>query len=464
MPVAWLRVLARRTDTVQGLVGALLAAGLVEEREGPEPGVVVADGASDELLATLAGGGRVLVAVTGEDLSPWWLLEAGAADVLRAPGADAREVLVRLERWAAVEALVDSAEVRSMAVGASPRWRDLLRDVVEIARFTHSPVLLTGETGTGKEVVARLVDRLDSRSGKPELQLVDCTTVVPTLLGSELFGHEKGAFTGASGARLGAFALADGGTLLLDEVGELPTDLQPALLRVVQEGTYKAVGGTRWHRARFRLVAATNRDLLAEAEAGRFRRDLYYRLAAATVRVPPLRERPEDIVPLFRHFLAAARPGEPAPGITPEVAAVVTDRDYPGNVRDLRQLAVRVAARHVGDGPVTPGDLPPDDRPAVGAVPTTRARGWADDLAVAVRGALVAGVGLRRLKETTAALATEVALAEGGGAAGAARLLGVSRRAVDYRTAGGRDGAAPEGGGPPAAPGQRGADSSPASS
>src|SRR5437763_9151048 len=135
---------------------------------------------------------------------------------------------------------------------------------MEAAFFTDAPVLSTGETGTGKELIARLVHSLDARSKKRDLVVVDCTTIVPTLSGSEFFGHERGAFTGAVSTREGAFALADGGTLFLDEVGELPLTLQPRLLRVLQEHTYKRVGGNLWQEAKFRLVCATNRNLETE--------------------------------------------------------------------------------------------------------------------------------------------------------------------------------------------------------
>ncbi len=470
--MAWLRVMASPSSSVRALGDLLVSQGL---REGDpasrtEPGVVVIDRQLPEVRDILAGSTdrRVLVALSpATSADPWQLLREGASDVTALASAqDVATIRARIERWSAVEALLESPDVTAMAVGESGRWKAFLREVVEIARFTASPVLLTGETGTGKEVVARLIDRLDSRPDKPDLQLVDCATVVPTLLGSELFGHEKGAFTGATSAKDGAFALAHKGTLFLDEVGELPLALQPALLRVVQEGTYKAVGSVRWRSARFRLLAATNRDLRGEADEGRFRRDLYYRLAAVTVRVPPLRERPEDVVPLFSAFLAGMVPGGVAPALTAEVSSMLAERDYPGNVRDLRQLATRVFSRHVGPGPITVGDIPLDDRPtssvrvagapeqaqpvsgsgvakdreagrpgtAVDAQPAAEA--WREVLERAVRAALGDGVGLREIKEAAANLATDVALATAGGASGAARILGVSRRAVDYRSGG----------------------------
>ena len=212
-----------------------------------------------------------------------------------------------LRRWADVDRLAGSPVVRDVLAGTarpggrwSGRWS-------RWPAFADVSVLVTGESGTGKELVARLIHTLDPRPGKRDLVLLDCTTVVPSLSGSEFFGHERGAFTGAVGARDGAFAMADGGTLFLDEVGELPLGLQAELLRVVQEGTYKRVGGNTWRRTRFRLICATNRDLAAEETRGAFRRDFYYRIAAWRCHLPSLRERSAGHPPAGRHFL------EPAP-------------------------------------------------------------------------------------------------------------------------------------------------------
>jgi transcriptional regulator with GAF, ATPase, and Fis domain len=182
---------------------------------------------------------------------------------------------------------------------------------------------------------------------------------VPDLAGSELFGHERGAFTGAAASRDGAFKLAENGTLFLDEVGELPLPLQAQLLRAVQEKTYKRVGGNTWRRAEFRLICATNRDLGAEVAQGRFRRDLYYRIAGLVAHAPPLRERASDILPLAEHFLREQR-GDGAPSaLSAPVRTLLVTRDYPGNVRDLRQLIHAIGLRHHGNGPVTVGAVPP---------------------------------------------------------------------------------------------------------
>jgi len=308
---------------------------------------------------------RVLVVDCGDASGQaWGLLEQGAEDVIAWQGEETvAVVLARLERWRAIDELLSSSTVSSLVHGRSPAMRRALAELVELAVFGSGPILLVGETGTGKELAARLVHAVAGH-GAP-LVVVDCTTIVPSLSGSELFGHEKGAFTGADRPRGGAFAAADGGTLFLDEVGELPLVLQAELLRVLQEGTYKRVGGDTWSRTRFRLVSATNRDLDAEQRSGRFRSDLYHRVASGVVRLPPLRERGEDLAELFRHFLAEAAGRDLA--VSGGVLAMLHERDFPGNLRELRQLAYAVAARHVGPGEVTPGDVPPGYRPAVRA-------------------------------------------------------------------------------------------------
>jgi transcriptional regulator with GAF, ATPase, and Fis domain len=412
------------------------------------PGIVVFREVSDELCAFVgeasAGGAERVLAVAADGLSAataWRLLRAGASDVLprSRPGGDpAAEVAARFGRWAAVDREVNSPRVTRNLVGASPVWRSVLRQVVEVAAFTDAPVLVTGETGTGKELVARLVHALDARESKRELVLLDCTTVVPELSGSEFFGHERGAYTGADRSRDGAFAMADGGTLFLDEVGELPLPLQAQLLRVVQEGTYKRVGGNAWHKTRFRLVCATHRDLLHDVSAGLFRADLYYRLATVVCRMPPLRDRPEDVLPLFRHFLAQARPGGEPPELDEPVREYLLRRAYPGNVRDLKQLAARIAYRHVGPGPVTLGDLPEDERPAEAVE-----GGWPDgDFETSIRRALTQGVGLKDIGRLASEMAIRVAVsAEEGNLQRAAQRLGVTDRALQMRKAQGRSAA-----------------------
>jgi transcriptional regulator with GAF, ATPase, and Fis domain len=284
--------------------------------------------------------------------------------------------------------------------------------------------------------VARLIHALDPRSDKGDFVVLDCTTVVPTLSGSEFFGHEKGAFTGAVAPREGAFALANHGTLFLDEVSELPLPLQAELLRVVQEGMYKRVGSNTWHRTDFRLVAASNRDLLEEQAAGRFRGDLYYRIAGWVFHLPPLRERPGDIPLLARHFMAEATREGPPSDLDPAVDELLIRREYPGNIRDLRQLMARIAARHVGPGPVSVGDIPPEDRPAVDghATPVDEAA-----FETAVRQALARGLTLREITQQAGDTAVRLASDEAmGNLQVAAARLGVTDRALQLRKANGR--------------------------
>jgi transcriptional regulator with GAF, ATPase, and Fis domain len=365
--------------------------------------------------------------------SVWQLLRAGASDVLVWSSlADiAERIKARFTRWRAVDDLVHSPAVQSKLVGDSPAWRSTIRQVVEVTRFTSASVLLIGESGTGKELIARLIHALDPRISRNELVILDCTTVVTELSGSEFFGHERGAFTGAVGARDGAFAAADGGTLFLDEVGELPMTLQAQLLRVVQEGTYKRVGGNIWHRTDFRLVCATNKSLPHAIDRGEFRSDLYYRIASWVFRVPSLQERREDILPLAQHFLRVFQPDNPHLEFDRSVREYLLGRTYPGNVRDLRQLIARLSSRHVGPGPITVGDIPADERPAADSRPDD----WRDgEFERAIRQALAMGAGLTEIKQAAADTATRIALHDGNGDARlAARRLGVTPRAVQER-------------------------------
>jgi transcriptional regulator with GAF, ATPase, and Fis domain len=271
--------------------------------------------------------------------------------------------------------------------------------------------------------------------------VLDCTTIVPTLSGSEFFGHERGAFTDAVAAREGAFAEADRGTLFLDELAELPAGLQAELLRVVQEGMYKRVGSSTWRRTRFRLVCATNRDLRQEVETGRFRADLYHRVVAWTVRLPALRERAEDVPVLAEHLLRQLRPGIAPPLFDPTVLQILQHRGYPGNVRELRQLIARLSARHVGPGPITAGDLPPDEYPEEGSEAGCD-NGWQDgELDRCVRHALAQNACLREISGAAEKAAIRIALElSGGNVRRASTRLGVTERALQMRRAAARKG------------------------
>jgi transcriptional regulator with GAF, ATPase, and Fis domain len=407
------------------------------------PGVVLFPAVTAELCALVAdvsrgGARRVLCIALGAGAlaggAAWRLLRAGASDVIEWGATAPAAAAARLERWTRVDAVVASPAVRDRLVGEGTAWTAALRGVVECALFADGPVLVAGETGTGKELVAALVHALDPRPHKRDFVVLDCTTVVPELSGSEFFGHERGAFTGAVSARDGAFALADGGTLFLDEVGDLPPALQAELLRVVQERTYKRVGSSVWRGTSFRLVCATNRDLAREVEQGRFRRDLYYRLAGVTCTLPPLRERREDIVPLALHFAREARRGGAPVELDDAVREYLLARDYPGNVRDLRQCVLRMMHRHVGPGPLTVGDVPEAERPASAA--SHGADGWRDAaFEDAVRRAVAQGHGLREIGRAATETAIEMAVGSEGTLSAAARRLGVTNRALQMRRA-----------------------------
>jgi transcriptional regulator with GAF, ATPase, and Fis domain len=232
-------------------------------------------------------------------------------------------------------------------------------DLVRKVAPTSTTVLVQGETGTGKELIARAVHELSPRRSGP-LVSVNCAALSPSLVESELFGHEKGAFTDAQKRRIGRFELADRGTLLLDEVGEVPLELQPKLLRVLQEQEFERVGGSQSVRVDVRIVAATNRDLSKAVEAGRFRADLFYRLAVFPIDVPPLRNRPSDCAVLADAFLRAQsqRLGKSITGLTSKAVDALLAHDWPGNVRELANVIERAAI--VAAGPLaTEDDLPP---------------------------------------------------------------------------------------------------------
>ncbi|MGH7362846.1 MAG: sigma-54 interaction domain-containing protein [Candidatus Methylomirabilales bacterium] len=226
-------------------------------------------------------------------------------------------------------------------VAEAPEMRAALRLATQVAA-TDATVLILGESGTGKELIARAIHEGSARRGGPFVK-VDCTALPEGLLESELFGHEKGAFTDAAAEKPGRFELAHGGTLFLDEVGELPQSLQAKLLRVLQERAFERVGGTRTISVDVRILAATNRDLAKALKGGQFREDLYYRLNVVPILVPPLRRRPEDILPLAAHFLQrfGARYGKAVPGLSPEAAALLRRYSWPGNVRELEHAIER---------------------------------------------------------------------------------------------------------------------------
>lgn len=226
-------------------------------------------------------------------------------------------------------------------IGNSPALESVLGHVERVAP-TDSTVLLQGETGTGKELIARAIHNISSRCGRPYIKL-NCAAIPFDLLESELFGHEKGAFTGAIAQKVGRFEMADKGTLFLDEVGDIPLALQSKLLRVLQEQEFERLGSTRTHQVDVRLVAATNRDLAEMVKRGEFRSDLYYRLNVFPITLPPLRARREDIPDLVQHFveLYGRRMGKQIERIPAETMSAFTSYEWPGNIRELQNFVER---------------------------------------------------------------------------------------------------------------------------
>ena len=226
-------------------------------------------------------------------------------------------------------------------IGNSSALESVLEQVEQVAP-TDSTVLIQGETGTGKELIARAVHNLSARCGRPFIKL-NCAAIPFDLLESELFGHERGAFTGAIAQKIGRFELADKGTLFLDEVGDLPPGLQPKLLRVLQEQEFERLGGTRTQQVDLRLVAATNRNLAEMVKRNEFRSDLYYRLNVFPIPLPPLRERRDDIPALVQHFVEiyARRMSKQIENISPETMSALASYDWPGNIRELQNFIER---------------------------------------------------------------------------------------------------------------------------
>jgi Nif-specific regulatory protein len=290
-------------------------------------------------------------------------------------------------------------------VGRSRPMRTLFDRIARVAR-TESTLLLRGESGTGKELVARAAHRNSARADRPFIA-INCAAITESLLESELFGHEKGAFTGAIGLKKGKLELADRGTLFLDEIGELPLLLQAKLLRALQEREFERVGGTRPVRVDFRLIAATNRDLEAAVQAGTFRQDLFYRLNVVTLSLPPLRERKDDLAMLAEYFVRkhAPRCGRRVRGIAPAALARLEKHHWPGNVRELENVVEQALALGASE------DILSDDLPA----------GLGDALAQS-SSSLDYHAALEETKRELIVRAFERA---GQSHAGAARLLGV---------------------------------------
>ncbi len=366
-------------------------------------------------------------------------MKAGAYHYLTKP-IDLEELVVVIERAVREVGLEREVEIlrrklgihgdlpSSHVIAESARMREVLLLVNKVAQ-TDVTVLVRGESGTGKQIIAELVHRLSPRSDKP-LFTINCAAIPEGLLESELFGHERGAFTGADRTKLGLFEMVHGGTMFLDEIGDLALPLQAKLLRVLQDGRFFRIGGTQELVVDVRIVAATNRDLESMVRDGRFREDLYWRLNVFPIRIPPLRERREDILPLAHHFLEryAQKLGKPISGITREGAERLLMYSFPGNVRELEHLIERAVI--LADSTLlTSQDLTVGD--VTVRTPSCRL-GESRDVCALWRLPLPDAV--RLLEERRIEEAMEKS---GGVKTRAAEILGISERALRYKL--GRD-------------------------
>ena len=302
-------------------------------------------------------GGALVIRVQDREISrlPAHLETLTAVASLASIGFEANQEVETLKAENAL--LQEQIAVNTGIVGSSPILKRLL-ELVERVAPRDTTVLITGESGTGKELIARALHQKSSRHDRPFIA-VNCAALSESLFESELFGHEKGAFTGAISLKRGRFELAQGGTIFLDEVGELASGLQAKLLRVSQQREFERVGGTQAHALDIRVVAATNRDLTEDVGEGRFREDLYHRLNVVTLDSPPLRERKEDIPALANYFLqrSAERCKRQVRGLAPETEEVILQYSWPGNVRELENAMERAVVLGVSDY-VLPEDLP----------------------------------------------------------------------------------------------------------
>ena len=345
-------------------------------------------------------------------------LKLGAVDYLAKP-VDLDELLAAVRDTLGVGA-DDDAELPagSLAgiVAESPAMRSVLRDAYRVAR-SDATILLTGESGSGKEVVAQFIHRHSLRRDKALIP-VNCAAIAPTLLASELFGHEKGAFTGAVNKRNGYFREAHEGTLFLDEIGDMPLELQPSLLRATETGRITPVGSDKECVVDCRLIAATNHNLEADVDSGRFRQDLFYRINVITIEIPPLRERPEDIAPLARLFLN--RDSTENRRLSRAALQTLASHPWPGNVRELANAMSHVRLLSQTDV-ILPEHLPPAVRKSAGKT-------QAESRPAAHPDAQTKTLEQHEIEAVTAALKQT-----GGNRTHAAELLGITRRGLIYK-------------------------------
>jgi len=403
-------------DRLVGTVGLIAAAG---EEERIEPALLLMVGGSSPIAAVGAVEDHRLAAAVMRAGAAAYFALPGDYDLLKAWLSEQAEVL-RAQLSASAFTAAERRKYRFEGIlGESEALHAALERAARVIPHTNATVLLAGETGTGKELLARAIHYDGPRQAAPFVD-INCAAIPEQLLESELFGHEKGAFTGATGAKPGLFELANGGTLFLDEIGHLALPLQGKLLRALEERVIRRVGGTRNIPFDVRIIAATHVDLADAVKRGVFREDLYYRLNVVPIALPPLRARREDILPLAEHFLArfAADYGVARPKLTPEAAESLRARDWTGNIRELRNIMERAVV--LARSPV----LTPDDfEPVSGA-------GGAPDTTIPFPAPLGAVI--------SAAVHGMLALC-GGNKSEAARRLGISRPRLVRLLAGGAD-------------------------
>jgi two-component system, NtrC family, response regulator HydG len=357
-------------------------------------------------------------------------LKAGAFDYLTKP-LDFDALRIVMERALQhTRVLEENAELRRQLaqlqipdiVGSSPPIKRLL-ELIALVAPSEATVLISGESGTGKGMVARAIHALSARADKPLVQ-VNCAAIPESLIESELFGHEKGAFTGADRQRRGRFAMADGGTIFLDEIGELPAPMQAKLLRVLQEGDIQRIGSDVPLPVDVRALAATNRNLEKMIADGAFREDLYYRLNVMAIEVPPLRERVEDIPALMQHFSIrfAKKNHKMVKGVTPQAMDLLLRHPWPGNIRELENAIERAVILVPGEY-ISERELPPTIQRLAEDCGTRRERSPGQDL----------GAGDGTLKDIEKQTILQVLQETGGNKSEAARRLGITRRTLKLK-------------------------------
>jgi DNA-binding NtrC family response regulator len=449
----WIRSATNGRSETADVVKTVLA-GLASDPQPAVPtpsdvGLIVFDTVSEaalDLVRTSSRDGLVRILAIGtspdaiDDLGPWPLLDAGASDVL--VHTDAHElvdqVAARLSRWEEVDDLARSPLVQEALAGRSLAWTSLLRQIVEVGRFSDASVLVVGEIGTGKDVVARLIHELDPRPFRGELVTIDCRTLDPALAGVELFGREPGTLEGsdthvAGTTGLGALGVPDGGTLFLDEVSTLPNALRAGLLRAVEDRSHRSAGDGDWRESNIRLICSSSDDA-GTADSAPAADDFSQRIAAWRCHLPPLRERREDIPTIAEQLVRRLRPDLEDVALDPALSDFLASRDYPANVHDLLTLVRGICVRHVGPGAVTVGAIPSDELERVGP----RDHAWSgQDLERAIGRAVDAGASLKAIGEAARDTAVRLAMArEDGDLRRAARRLRTTAKTVGSRTAG----------------------------